>query len=151
MFSGGAFSVEVPRFPVCELCAHCSRVAGIIDIYQGLFLTVSLAGPVWVVISSTINKETQLIHEQNKFRNQSLFKAMHLSLMLPIKIPSHKEVQNSVIFQNKQPIPSWLRCSQVRTSGLTPQQLQNFPHKLCFCYSSEWVFEPKIQFGIVWA
>lgn len=59
--------MEVPRFTFYELCAHCSRVAGIIDIYQGFFLTISPAGPVWVVISSTINKETQLIQEQNKF------------------------------------------------------------------------------------
>ena len=34
---------------------------------------------------------------------------MHLSLMWLIKISSHKEVQSSVIFQNKQLIPSWLQ------------------------------------------
>lgn len=59
--------MEVPGFTFYELCAHCSRVPEIIDIYQGFFFIISPAGPIWVVISSTINKETQLIQKQNKF------------------------------------------------------------------------------------
>ena len=48
------------------------------DFYQDFFLTVFPVDTVWVVVYYTINKESQLIEEQkNKFRKQSLFKAMH--------------------------------------------------------------------------
>lgn len=47
--------------------------------------------------------------QKSKFRNQSLFKAVHLKLMLPIKLLSLKKAKFFVIFKNKQPILSWLQ------------------------------------------